>query len=229
MTGTVQPIVWMRALRDTPAKPPGTQLTVLLMLGLRMRKTGTGWAPIAKLAQDAGVGERTAMRAVQWAQDTGWIVRTRRGHRLNNEKSLASEYRLLLPPQPDTGVTLEGAESDRNPESQRDKRAFQYDKRGSQHDTGVTPRGPLASGLDTSVPPFGGSPNGDRVDDLEDLIYMDFSKPYELGKAIAAVANYTGDNPGSEEIIDLARTHFSYEDEREVFAAFHQHWDGVPF
>lgn len=104
----VQPLVWMRTIRDDTDLTAGT-LNVLVMLALRMRKDGAGFASQEQLADDAGVSESTVRRALQKARDLGYVVRTRRGHRINDDVSVASEYRLTTPPQPVTGDTLAGA------------------------------------------------------------------------------------------------------------------------
>jgi hypothetical protein len=126
----IQPLAWMRAIRD--AKPTPSSLLVLLCLGLRMRSDGTGFASTRQLADDASVGTRTVERATRWARESSYLIRARRGHRLGDGRVVASEWQLSAPfsirqdrrlgnlnppnpnlnppngaPQPDTGTTTE--------------------------------------------------------------------------------------------------------------------------
>lgn len=91
----MKPITWMQALRDSPQRPPASQLTVLVMLALRMRKDGTGWAFHQQLADDAGVSRWTVQRALDWAMKTMVLERTQRGRRVKDGVSTPSHYRLL--------------------------------------------------------------------------------------------------------------------------------------
>lgn len=81
------------------------QCHVLTMLALRMDWiTGCGFASVRQLGQDADASERTVRRGLDWARDTGYLLRTRRGHRVTSERTVASEWRLT---QPVTGDLLE--------------------------------------------------------------------------------------------------------------------------
>lgn len=104
---------WLVAIRDHPNRPPLAQSHVLWCLALRVDwHTGRGFASVQMLAADSGVEERTVRRATKWGRDTGFVLRTRRGHRINAETSIASEWCLTLPSypqaesQPDTGDLL---------------------------------------------------------------------------------------------------------------------------
>lgn len=240
----MKPVVWMRAVRDAAEHPPGARLAVLWALALRMRKDGGGFASQRQLADDTGVDERTARRAVKWGQDAGYLVRTRRGHRLSNEKSLANEYQLVVPSQQDSSVPLApsgpGAESESQQgsgvplaESQQDSRPFQQDSRPSQWDTGVLPRGLSTRGLSTRGPDgASGSPNGDRVEDLEDLEDLDFKDAFQFGKAVAELCN-TGAEIFDEQFLDAVRARYGCDGEKTAFAGFHRYrtkaQQGVPW
>lgn len=134
---TIRPLIWMRALRDD-SRCTATRLTVLCMLALRMRADGTGYASAQKLADDSRVNERTARRAVEWARWESYLNRTRRGHRLGNGQTVASEYALTLPvdnsSQPDTGDQLKDTSTGHTDGLNRTQQE-------PQPDTGVRPRG----------------------------------------------------------------------------------------
>jgi hypothetical protein len=96
---------WLVAVRDHPNRPPQAQCHVLTMLALRVDwTTGCGFASGRQLGEDADASERTVRRATTWGRDTGFVVRTRRGHRVSAELVIASEWRLT---QPATGDLLE--------------------------------------------------------------------------------------------------------------------------
>lgn len=139
----MKPLLWMRAIRDEGGAPSTSTIAVLGQLALRMRPDGGGFASQQQLADDASVTTRTVQRALKWARDTGYLVQTRRGHRLDNERAVASEYRLTTPGQRDRGVTLERPQRTLKEETQGDKRGPQRDISASQRDTGVHPRGLL--------------------------------------------------------------------------------------
>ena len=152
---TVTPLEWMRAVRDSDAFTAGT-LNVLLMLGLRMRRDGTGFASQPQLAEDAGVSERTARRALREARDAGFVTQTRRGHRVTDGTTLASEYRLEIPTQPDTRDRLgEAPTGHPRPVGNRSQQDISEPNRPSvstQPVTGVRPRGLHPEVLSPRVP-----------------------------------------------------------------------------
>jgi len=100
------------AIRDHPNKPAAAQCHVLTVLALRLDwASGTGHASLEVLTKDAGVEERTARRAIDWARgmprdERFFLARTRRGHRLGDGTRLASEWLLRLPTQLDTEALL---------------------------------------------------------------------------------------------------------------------------
>jgi hypothetical protein len=99
----------MTAIRDHPERPTPAQSHVLDRLALRTDwQTGCGFASIHQLAADTQYGERTVKNAIAWAIRHNLIVRTRRGHRLGDGTTIASEWRLSLPAtSTGTGMHLE--------------------------------------------------------------------------------------------------------------------------
>jgi hypothetical protein len=62
---------------------------------------------------------QTVDRALAWARGAGWLEVTSRGHRINDERTHASAYRLWLPdPSPQTNEELA---SDPSPQNGRPK------------------------------------------------------------------------------------------------------------
>lgn len=210
----VQPIVWMRSLRDAAAVSGG-KLTVLLMLALRMRKDGNGWAAQSRLAEDAGVSVSTVERAIKWAIKTGFLVRTRRGHRISDTVAVASEYRLT---QPVTGAGLDHPESGGDEQTQPVISEPNPSNGHSQPVTGDGLRGLLQGVLSPSVPPFGGSPVGD----LDEIASEEHKTPFLLGKRVAEVCN-DGLEVWPEQFRDLVLRVFDFEDERAAWAGFHRY------
>ena len=98
-------LMWMRAVRDHRPKPGprSERYPVLWGLALRMRPDGSGFLSQRMLAEDIETTERTVRKHLRWAIDTGYLLRTRRGHRITNDIVIASEYRLC---QPETGDLL---------------------------------------------------------------------------------------------------------------------------
>jgi hypothetical protein len=131
----VQPLIWMRAVRDHLPKPPAnsSRLLVLVCLALRMHPGGTGFASQRQLADDATVSESTVRRHLRWGRETGYVEQTRRGHRIDENTVIASEYRLT---QPVTGDLLAG-----DPTGQVDRP--NRSSPGTQPVTGDRPRGLL--------------------------------------------------------------------------------------
>jgi hypothetical protein len=119
-----------------PPKLGAVRLAVLHNLALRMNAGGAGFASVRQLAIDSGVHERTVKRHLAWARDAGFLVQTRRGHRIDDSTVIASEYRLTDPTQGDTGVTLGWG-----PRGQTGRP--KVTDGATQGDTGVTLRGPL--------------------------------------------------------------------------------------
>src|SRR5690348_5582909 len=65
--------------------------------------TGRGFASTGQLLADAGAEERTVRRATRWGRDNELLLQTRRGRRLGDGRTIASEWRLT---QPATGDRL---------------------------------------------------------------------------------------------------------------------------
>jgi DNA-binding transcriptional MocR family regulator len=131
-------------------KPPAnsTRLLVMVCLALRMRSDGTGFASQRQLAEDATVSEVTVRRHLRWGRETGYIEQTRRGHRIDKDTVLASEYRLT---QPVTGDPL-----DPDPTGQADRP--HRSSPGTQPVTGDRPRGLSSRGPHPSA--LGAAGNG---------------------------------------------------------------------
>lgn len=95
-----KPLAWSRAIRDAEPAFTRTQLVVLWSLSHRL-STETGFASVSRLATDSRTGQSTVRRVLALAQKRGYLLRTRRGHRLGDGKAVASEWRLIMPePQP---------------------------------------------------------------------------------------------------------------------------------
>jgi hypothetical protein len=91
---------WLAAVRDHPDRPAALQRHALTMLALRMNwTTARGFASMRDIAADADVSDHTVKRATGWARSdkVGLLVCTRRGHRLGNGSTVASEWQLTLP------------------------------------------------------------------------------------------------------------------------------------
>lgn len=135
----VKPVVWMRAVRDHTPKPPANsaRFSVLWGLALRMDSTGQGFASARQIADDVVLHERTVRRHLTWASEAGYLIRTRRGHRLGSGQAVASEYQLS---QPDTGVRLSDTSTGQTADLNRTATR-------PQPDTGARPRGLSSRGL----------------------------------------------------------------------------------
>ncbi len=114
---------WLVAIRDHPERPPAVQRLVLQCLALRLDwRTGSGFASVAEVAEDADASEPTVRRATSWARRAGLLLQTRRGHRLGNGQVAATEWKLtqpltgelLKPPQPLNGSASTAQQSDLN-------------------------------------------------------------------------------------------------------------------
>src|SRR5688572_28640025 len=100
------PIVWLRLIRDAVPSFGAARAHVLFCLGLRMDRNGTGYASHETLAADAKTSEHTARRATMDARGRGYLVQTRRGHRVTDETVVASAWQLTDPTQPATDTPL---------------------------------------------------------------------------------------------------------------------------
>jgi hypothetical protein len=102
---------WLVAIRDHPNRPPLTQRHVLTCLALRLDwATGRGYASVKQLSADADASKVTVWRATTWAQISELLLRTRRGHYISAQTTIASEWQLISPvdnpAQGATGETL---------------------------------------------------------------------------------------------------------------------------
>src|SRR5450631_1489265 len=83
---------WLKAIRDHPERPAAMQRHVLTMLALRMDwATGAGFAGIRDLMADADASKSTVMRGTSWARDEHFLIRTRRGHYISAQTTIASQ------------------------------------------------------------------------------------------------------------------------------------------
>ena len=103
-TTTRQPfsaVAWLNAVYSHPARPPALQRDVLTALAVKFMdwSTGTGTASIEMLAAVTRHTRSTIQRALQWGLKASLLVRTRRGHRLWNGGTVASEWLLTYPAQ----------------------------------------------------------------------------------------------------------------------------------
>jgi hypothetical protein len=162
---------WMAALRDHPKRPSSMQRQVLEMLALRLDwKTGRGFASTGQLADDADVDERTVRRATGWARGADMLIQTRRGHRLGDGRTVASEWRLVIP-QPDSGDLLNDDSSTGQSEFSTGQEAdLNRTERQSQPDTATPPSRPSTSkpvSISLSAPASGaGECDDERENDL---------------------------------------------------------------
>lgn len=74
------------------------QRHVLTMLAVRLDwATGAGFAGIRDLQADADASKSTVMRATSWARDQGLLLRTRRGHYISAQTTIATQWQLTKP------------------------------------------------------------------------------------------------------------------------------------
>lgn len=90
---------WLNAVYCHPDRPPAAQRDILSALAVKYLdwRSGEGFASIEMLADFCGAARSTVQRALRWARAAELLVLTRRGHRLGNGKTIASEWRLSLP------------------------------------------------------------------------------------------------------------------------------------
>jgi hypothetical protein len=98
---------WLRAIRDHPHRPPALQRHSLAMLALRLDdRSGQGFCSTAQVMADADASKSTVMRATKWGRGQGFLLQTKRGHRIDSERVSASEWRLCHPTQGVMGEPL---------------------------------------------------------------------------------------------------------------------------
>jgi hypothetical protein len=67
---------WLRSVIETGASR-SVQLVAIVYASRADYDTGcNAWPSLPTVAKDAGVGLRTAKRAVKWLEDVGWLERT---------------------------------------------------------------------------------------------------------------------------------------------------------
>ena len=89
---------WLAAIRDHPGRPSTAQRMALQSLALRLDwRTGTGYASVRQVAEDSDVSEPTVRRATSWARGAEYLLQLRRGHRLGNGQTAATEWKLTQP------------------------------------------------------------------------------------------------------------------------------------
>lgn len=109
---------WLTAIRDHPDRPPTDQCHVLTMLAVRLDwTTGAGFCGIRDLMADARVSKNTVMRATSWARDQHFLIRTRRGHYINAQTTIASQWQLTQGPPTET-LAQSQSPNGNNPKSQ---------------------------------------------------------------------------------------------------------------
>jgi hypothetical protein len=87
---------WLKAIRDHPEPLPAEQFRVLTMLALRLDWTsGEGFASTRQLAADARASKSTVLRATDWARQAGLLKEVKRGHRLGDGRTRATEWALI--------------------------------------------------------------------------------------------------------------------------------------
>jgi len=92
---------WLNTMYCHPSRPSALQRDVLTALAVKFMdwKTGAGRASIDMIAEFCNAGRSTVQRALRWGCKALLLVRTKRGHRLWNGGSVASEWLLTLPTQ----------------------------------------------------------------------------------------------------------------------------------
>src|ERR1700730_16869303 len=85
------------------------QRYVLVCLSLRVDwRTGRGLAALQALMEDASASKNTVKRATKWGRQAELLLQTRRGHRIDSETRIASEWQLTQPATGDTLATTHG-------------------------------------------------------------------------------------------------------------------------
>ena len=194
MADPVKPLEWMRAVRDS-SEFTTARLAVLLSLALRMRSDGAGYASQLQLADDAGVSESTARKALRQARDRGYLEQTRRGHRVTDGTALASEYLLKTPPQPVTPDRL-GQSQPVTPDRLEQSQPVISDRLGrSQPVTSATQPVTSATQPVTSDRPRGLHPEVFTPENVDDGAVIADRLAHELGIPldVAAVAGHASD------------------------------------
>lgn len=92
------PNAWLALLLDYRPLLPDKRFRILAALMRQLDwKTGAGYCSEQTLADVTGAGKRTVRDTLKWARDTGYLIRTRKGHRLGDGTTRASEWLLRQP------------------------------------------------------------------------------------------------------------------------------------
>jgi hypothetical protein len=95
---------WLQRLQEHPDRPQGRQrrqLDVLIALAdLLDAETGSGQVSVLEVAKAAGVGERTARRALAWAVRAGVLQRSLRGRGRGAAEAAVSAWQLAVSEKP---------------------------------------------------------------------------------------------------------------------------------
>ncbi len=137
-------IFWIAAVHKHPALSPAHRdiLTYLAVMRLNF-DTGTGYCSAQSLADGRGWDERTVRRALELARvkEPQLLRRTRRGHRLGDGRSMASEWALIYPPMPVDNDISTGHQNPVEPISTGQSPHLNRTLLTSQPDTGARPTG----------------------------------------------------------------------------------------
>ncbi len=102
-------LLWLKAVRDQPDRPPPVQRHVLTCLLLRVDwESGEGFASTESLMADADCAASTVKRATGWARGHRLLAIKKRGHRRGDGVSVATSWALLLPASTGHGRPVEG-------------------------------------------------------------------------------------------------------------------------
>ena len=91
---------WLALVYNHSRRPPTAQRDVLTALAVAYLDwgDGTGHASIAMLAEYTGHTQGTVKAALKWARDARLLIQTKRGHRIDDKRAVASGWRLQLAP-----------------------------------------------------------------------------------------------------------------------------------
>ena len=103
-------LLWLKAVRDQPDRPPPVQRHVLTCLLLRVDwESGEGFASTESLMADADCGASTVKRATGWARGHRLLAIKKRGHRRGDGVLVATSWVLSLPASTGHGRPVEAA------------------------------------------------------------------------------------------------------------------------
>lgn len=101
---------WLSLVYNHPGRPPTAQRDILTALAVTYLDwgDGTGYASIAMLAEYTGHTQGTVKAALRWARSARLLVQTKRGHRIDDKRAVASEWRLQCAPPVADSASAEG-------------------------------------------------------------------------------------------------------------------------